>query len=68
MGFSHARIPNSKRLILTGRSRFCKEEPPVRKALTEATSYQPAHLCGDFHVCGIRVGLRHAEPFQAQAL
>ena len=39
VGFSHTCIPNSKRLILTGSSRFCKEEPAVRKALTAATGY-----------------------------
>src|SRR5271157_3252088 len=39
VGSSHTRVRNSKRLILTGSLRFCKEEPAVRKALTAATSY-----------------------------
>jgi len=68
VGFSHACIPDLLRPMLTRTVRYCKEEPAVRKALTAATSYQPAHLRGDFHVRGIRVGLRHAEPFEAQAL
>ncbi len=36
--FSHARIPNSLRPILTRRLRCCQEEPAVRKALTAATN------------------------------
>jgi len=43
VGFSDTCIPNSKRLNLGGSSRFCKEEPAVRKALTAATSSWP-HL------------------------
>ncbi len=39
VGFSNTCIPNPKRLILTGSSGFCQEEPAVRKALTAATSY-----------------------------
>jgi Flp pilus assembly protein TadD len=39
VGFSHTCIPNLKHLILDGSSRFCKEEPAVRKALTAATSF-----------------------------
>jgi hypothetical protein len=38
VGFSHTRIPNSKGLLLAAGSRFGKEEPAVRKALTAATN------------------------------
>ncbi len=68
VGASHTCIPDLKRLLLAASSRFCQEERAVRKALTAATNYQPAYLRGDFHVRGIRVGLRHVEPFEAQAL
>jgi hypothetical protein len=39
VGFSHASIPNSKRLMVARSSRFYKEEPAVGKALTAATRY-----------------------------
>jgi len=37
--YSHTSIPNSMRLLLTGRSRFCKEEPAVSKALPAETNF-----------------------------
>ena len=39
VGSSHTCIPNSMRLLLAAGSRFGREEPAVRKALTAATSY-----------------------------
>src|SRR5208282_2741955 len=39
VGSSHMWIPSSRLLRLARSSRFCQEEPAVRKALTAATSY-----------------------------
>ena len=45
-------------------------DPPTTKGLVDigVTRAAMTYLRGDFHVRGIRVGLRHAEPFEAQAL
>ena len=59
-------------LFLRGRlaqSRFSSSAAfPLPRASDLQNTPTPAHLRGDFHVCGIRVGLRHVEPFEAQAL